>query len=102
MAFRDYLLSSTISDTLDVWELKGIYNLSLSSWLLRETAVFWSLFLSTDLGHQTAQRIVHASDPLQSMQEINQNFPSVVSSLSRMKVTCHMMFGFDKFWNKYS
>ncbi|KAI3445630.1 hypothetical protein Pfo_002295 [Paulownia fortunei] len=61
MAFRDYLLSSTISDTLDVWELK-------------------------DLGHQTAQRIVHASDPLQAMQEINQNFPSVVSSLSRMKL----------------
>ncbi|CAN7053976.1 unnamed protein product [Brassica rapa subsp. trilocularis] len=61
MAFRDYLLSSTVSDTLDVWELK-------------------------DLGHQTAQRIVHASDPLQSMQEINQNFPSVVSSLSRMKL----------------
>lgn len=23
MAFRDYLLSSTISDTLEVWELKG-------------------------------------------------------------------------------
>lgn len=45
---------------------------------------------STDLGHQTAQRIVHASDPLQSMQEINQNFPSVVSSLSRMKV-CHCL-----------
>ncbi|GAV61148.1 Glyco_transf_8 domain-containing protein/UDP-g_GGTase domain-containing protein [Cephalotus follicularis] len=61
MAFRDYLLSSTVSDTLDVWELK-------------------------DLGHQTAQRIVHASDPLQLMQEINQNFPSVVSSLSRMKL----------------
>ncbi|KAL3350110.1 hypothetical protein AABB24_022896 [Solanum stoloniferum] len=61
MAFRDYLLSSTVSDTLDVWELK-------------------------DLGHQTAQRIVHAADPLQSMQEINQNFPSVVSSLSRMKL----------------
>nr|CAD1836155.1 unnamed protein product [Ananas comosus var. bracteatus] len=61
MAFRDYLLSSTISDTLEVWELK-------------------------DLGHQTAQRIVHASDPLQSMQEINQNFPSIVSSLSRMKL----------------
>ncbi|OMO74262.1 Glycosyl transferase, family 8 [Corchorus capsularis] len=61
MAFRDYLLSSTISDTLDVWELK-------------------------DLGHQTAQRIVQASDPLQAMQEINQNFPSVVSSLSRMKL----------------
>ncbi|XP_060167686.1 UDP-glucose:glycoprotein glucosyltransferase isoform X1 [Lycium barbarum] len=61
MAFRDYLLSSAVSDTLDVWELK-------------------------DLGHQTAQRIVHAADPLQSMQEINQNFPSVVSSLSRMKL----------------
>lgn len=40
----------------------------------------------TDLGHQTAQRVVHASDPLQSMQEISQNFPSIVSSLSRMKV----------------
>ncbi|CAN4108103.1 unnamed protein product [Withania somnifera] len=61
MAFRDYLLSSAVSDTLDVWELK-------------------------DLGHQTAQRIVHAADPLQSMQDINQNFPSVVSSLSRMKL----------------
>ncbi|XP_031130527.1 UDP-glucose:glycoprotein glucosyltransferase isoform X1 [Ipomoea triloba] len=61
MAFRDYLLSSAISDTLDVWELK-------------------------DLGHQTAQRIVHAADPLLTMQGINQNFPSVVSSLSRMKL----------------
>ncbi|KAH9685547.1 UDP-glucose:glycoprotein glucosyltransferase [Citrus sinensis] len=59
MSFRDYLLSSTTSETLEVWELKG---------------------------HQTAQRIVHASDPLQSMQEISQNFPSVVSSLSRMKL----------------
>ncbi|KAF0915839.1 hypothetical protein E2562_039167 [Oryza meyeriana var. granulata] len=61
MSFRDYLLSSTVSDTLEVWELK-------------------------DLGHQTAQRILHALDPLQSMQEINQNFPSIVSSLSRMKL----------------
>ncbi|RDY03533.1 UDP-glucose:glycoprotein glucosyltransferase, partial [Mucuna pruriens] len=61
MAFRDYLLSLTVSDTLDVWELK-------------------------DLGHQTVQRIVRASDPLQSMQEINQNFPTIVSSLSRMKL----------------
>ncbi|XP_043704312.1 UDP-glucose:glycoprotein glucosyltransferase [Telopea speciosissima] len=63
MAFRDYMLSSTMteSDTLDIWELK-------------------------DLGHQTAQRVVHASDPLQSMLEISQNFPSVVSSLSRMKL----------------
>ncbi|KAK7302415.1 hypothetical protein RJT34_13304 [Clitoria ternatea] len=61
MAFRDYLLSSTVSDTLDVWELK-------------------------DLGHQTVQRIVRAADPLQSMQDINQNFPNIVSSLSRMKL----------------
>lgn len=61
MAFRDSLLSSSVSDTLEVWELK-------------------------DLGHQTAQKIVHASDPLQAMQEINQNFPSVVASLSRMKL----------------
>ncbi|KAM7250288.1 hypothetical protein ACFE04_022171 [Oxalis oulophora] len=61
MSFRDHLLGSTISDTLDVWQLK-------------------------DLGHQTAQRIVHASDPFQSMQEINNNFPSIVSSLSRMKL----------------
>ncbi|KAM6554272.1 hypothetical protein CsatB_015034 [Cannabis sativa] len=61
MAFRDSLLFTTISDTLDVWELK-------------------------DLGHQTAQRIVQASDPLRSMEEINQNFPNIVSSLSRMKL----------------
>ncbi|KAD6454405.1 hypothetical protein E3N88_09111 [Mikania micrantha] len=61
MAFRDSLLSSTVSDTLNVWELK-------------------------DLGHQTVQKIVHASDPLHSMQEINQNFPSAVSYLSRMKL----------------
>ncbi|CAI9304355.1 unnamed protein product [Lactuca saligna] len=61
MAFRDSLLSSAVSDTLNVWELK-------------------------DLGHQTVQKIVRASDPLQSMQEINQNFPSVVSYLSRMKL----------------
>ncbi|KAF4392729.1 hypothetical protein F8388_010752 [Cannabis sativa] len=59
MAFRDSLLFTTISDTLDVWELKG---------------------------HQTAQRIVQASDPLRSMEEINQNFPNIVSSLSRMKL----------------
>ncbi|XP_074311136.1 UDP-glucose:glycoprotein glucosyltransferase-like [Silene latifolia] len=61
MVFRDYLLSSSVSDTLEVWELK-------------------------DLGHQTAQKIVHASNPLQAMQEVNQNFPSVVASLSRMKL----------------
>lgn len=31
MAFRDYLLSSTVSDTLDVWELKGDDNLTIVS-----------------------------------------------------------------------
>jgi len=44
------------------------------------------ILMITDLGHQTVQRIVRASDPLQSMQDINQNFPNIVSSLSRMKV----------------
>lgn len=48
-------------------------------------AVIYILMI-TDLGHQTVQRIVRASDPLQSMQDINQNFPNIVSSLSRMKV----------------
>lgn len=58
--------------------------------------LYWSTFFiygmlhTADLGHQTAQRIVQASDPLQSMQEINQNFPSIVSSLSRMKVQLHL------------
>lgn len=47
-----------------------------------------SMYFCVDLGHQTAQRIVHGSEPLQSMLEINQNFPSIVSSLSRMKVVC--------------
>lgn len=49
-------------------------------------AICVMVFFSTDLGHQTAQRIVQASDPLRSMEEINQNFPNIVSSLSRMKV----------------
>lgn len=48
--------------------------------------------MPTDLGHQTVQRIVHASDPLQSMQDINQNFPSIVSYLSRMKVNNFVTF----------
>lgn len=44
------------------------------------------IFIFADLGYQSAQRIVQASDPLHTMQEINQNFPNLVSSLSRMKV----------------
>ena len=119
MAFRDYLLSSTVSDTLEVWELKGIvayfpyiYRCSTDLYhiLFCPTAMdhflygktvsallyYWSTFFiygmlhTADLGHQTAQRIVQASDPLQSMQEISQNFPSIVSSLSRMKVQLHL------------
>lgn len=54
--------------------------------VITTSSLFFILFLTTDLGHQTAQKIVHASDPLQSMQDINQNFPSIVSTLSRMKV----------------
>lgn len=56
----------------------------------KSTFFISSLLHTADLGHQTAQRIVQASDPLQSMQEINQNFPSIVSSLSRMKVLLHL------------
>lgn len=105
MAFRDYLLSLTISDSLEIWELKGIYHIDCqyqyiacfdkNQYIASGNCNFvcflqgvLMIFLA-DLGHQTAQRIVHASDPLQSMQEINQNFPSVVSSLSRMKVYQH-------------
>lgn len=54
-------------------------------------AVIYTLMI-TDLGHQTVQRIVRASDPLQSMHDINQNFPNIVSSLSRMKVTNFFTF----------
>ncbi|XP_024522450.1 UDP-glucose:glycoprotein glucosyltransferase-like isoform X1 [Selaginella moellendorffii] len=61
MTFRDQLLSSEISDSMNVWEVK-------------------------DLGYQAAQRIVGASEPLRLMQELNQNFPNLVSSLSRMKI----------------
>lgn len=61
LTFRDHLLSAGVAETMNVWELK-------------------------DLGYQTAQRIIRASEPLKLMQEINQNFPNLVSSLSRMQV----------------
>ncbi|KAG0591180.1 hypothetical protein KC19_1G156300 [Ceratodon purpureus] len=61
MTFRDHLLSSGVADTMNVWELK-------------------------DLGYQATQRIIRASEPLKLMQEINQNFPNLVSSLSRMQM----------------
>lgn len=61
LTFRDHLLSSSVSDTMNVWELK-------------------------DLGYQTAQRILHASEPLRVMQDVNQNFPNLVSAISRLKL----------------
>ncbi|XP_024372023.1 UDP-glucose:glycoprotein glucosyltransferase isoform X2 [Physcomitrium patens] len=61
LTFRDHLLSSGVADSMNVWELK-------------------------DLGYQTTQRIIKASEPLKLMQEINQNFPNLVSSLSRMQI----------------
>ncbi|KAL2613121.1 hypothetical protein R1flu_024813 [Riccia fluitans] len=61
MTFRDHLLSSEIDDKYNVAELK-------------------------DLGYLTVQRIIHASDPLRLMQEINQNFPKLVSELSRAQL----------------
>ncbi|MCO5576449.1 hypothetical protein L7F22_030259 [Adiantum nelumboides] len=61
LTFRDHLLSSSVSDTMNVWELK-------------------------DLGYQTAQRILHAAEPLRVMQDVNQNFPNLVSAISRLKL----------------
>ncbi|BFI40446.1 UDP-glucose:glycoprotein glucosyltransferase [Marchantia polymorpha subsp. ruderalis] len=61
MTFRDNLLSSEIVDKINVGELK-------------------------DLGYLTVQRIIHSSEPLRLMQEINQNFPKLVSSLCRMQL----------------
>ncbi|KAI5067704.1 hypothetical protein GOP47_0018232 [Adiantum capillus-veneris] len=61
LTFRDHLLSSSVSDTMNVWELK-------------------------DLGYQTAQRILHASESLRVMQDVNQNFPNLVSAISRLKL----------------
>lgn len=46
---------------------------------------------NADLGYQATQRIIRASEPLKLMQEINQNFPNLVSSLSRMQVWMHQL-----------
>eukprot|EP00850_Spirogloea_muscicola_P001151 SM000004S15021 [mRNA] locus=s4:854375:863925:+ [translate_table: standard] len=62
LTFRDHLMSSDdISEKVNVWDIK-------------------------DLGLQASQRIALAADPLQLMQEMNQNFPNLVSSLSRTKL----------------
>jgi len=39
-----------------------------------------------DVGLQATQRISQAADPLRLLADISQNFPSLVSSLSRQKV----------------
>jgi len=61
LTFRDNLASSDEEETLKLWDLK-------------------------DIGLQAAQRVMSASDPLALLTEISQNFPSLVSSLSRQKV----------------
>ena len=43
----------------------------------------WDL---NDLGLQATQRITSAADPLALLAEISQNFPALVSSLSRQQV----------------
>jgi UDP-glucose:glycoprotein glucosyltransferase len=62
-SFRDHLVAMDSEDeaTLKVWDIK-------------------------DLGLQATQRIALASDPLQMMVDISQNFPSLASSLSRMEL----------------
>ena len=62
-SFRDHLVAMDSKDeaTLKVWDIK-------------------------DLGLQATQRIALASDPLQMMVDISQNFPSLASSLSRMEL----------------
>eukprot|EP00878_Enallax_costatus_P030698 GHUV01033475.1.p1 GENE.GHUV01033475.1~~GHUV01033475.1.p1 ORF type:complete len:1023 (+),score=330.57 GHUV01033475.1:219-3287(+) len=61
MTFRDVLLSSDDEETIKVWEVK-------------------------DAGLQAASRVAAASDPLRLLAEISQNFPSIVSSLTRQQV----------------
>ncbi|KAJ9516758.1 hypothetical protein QJQ45_027182 [Haematococcus lacustris] len=61
LTFRDHLLSSDEEEAVKVWDLK-------------------------DMGLQATQRIMQAADPLALLTELSQNFPSLVSSLSRQKV----------------
>lgn len=39
-----------------------------------------------DIGLQVAQRVSQAADPVRLLADISQNFPSLVSSLSQLKV----------------
>ncbi|KAH7387951.1 hypothetical protein KP509_16G050200 [Ceratopteris richardii] len=55
------IFHKNVSDTMSVWELK-------------------------DLGYQTAQRILYSTEPLRVLQDINQNFPNLVSAISRLKL----------------
>jgi len=41
-----------------------------------------------DIGLQAAHRVIQAADPLRLLTDISQNFPSLVSSISRQKARC--------------
>lgn len=73
-------------DNQDVWMINCGDNLS---YLLIDPPwkfLTWGPQIA-DIGYQTIQHIIKASEPLKLAQEINQNFPKLVSSLSRMPVT---------------
>eukprot|EP00879_Flechtneria_rotunda_P023383 GHRR01024733.1.p1 GENE.GHRR01024733.1~~GHRR01024733.1.p1 ORF type:complete len:589 (+),score=221.40 GHRR01024733.1:171-1937(+) len=61
MTFRDTLLSTDDDEKIKVWDLK-------------------------DAGLQATSRVAAAADPLRLLTEISQNFPSLVSSLTRQQV----------------
>jgi len=61
ITLRDRLVSADEDEALKVWDLK-------------------------DLGLQAAQRVASADDPLALLAEISQNFPALVTSLSRQPV----------------
>ncbi|MEW5302056.1 MAG: hypothetical protein WDW36_004866 [Sanguina aurantia] len=65
LTLRDQLQSANEDEVLKVWDLK-------------------------DVGLQATQRILAASDPLGLLTEISQNFPSLVSSLSRQPVNASL------------
>uniref|UniRef100_A0A383VGR8 UDP-glucose:glycoprotein glucosyltransferase n=1 Tax=Tetradesmus obliquus TaxID=3088 RepID=A0A383VGR8_TETOB len=61
MTFRDVLMSSDEEESIKVWDVK-------------------------DAGLQAASRVAAAADPLALLAEISQNFPAIVSSLTRQQV----------------
>ena len=55
--------------------------------LVRACMQVWDM---NDLGLQAAQRIAQSSDPLAMLADISQNFPGLVSSLSRQTVNASL------------